>query len=561
VIVPLSAFRESLERGSPIVSKPEVEPPARTVESRTRPSPFGAFRHQTFTVIWLATVVSNLGSWVSTAASGWLMTSLNHDPLIVSLVQVAGNFPIFCLALPAGALVDVVNRRRFLIVGEIVTMAAGIAFAVLVSAHVITPRSLILMTALTSAAAAICAPAWQAVVSQLVPRSDLPGAVALNSLGVNISRAVGPALGGFLVSTLGFAPPFWIDAFSNAGVIGALFWWRLPTARGSGLPPERFGGAILTGLRHARYNPHLSATLVRTAGFFFFASAYWALLPVVTRVQVTGGPALYGTLLGAIGAGAIGGAFALPRLKELLGADRLMAWCTVGTALATALFALSHNAGTSLLASVLAGACWIGAVSSLNLSAQVALPEWVRGRGLAVFVTVMFGALTLGGLLWGNLASALGTSGSLLIAAAGTALAVPLTWRWKLQTGAGIDFTPSQHWPMPITTHEIEQDRGPVLVTVEYRIDPKNRAEFLAALRRYSRERRRDGAFLWRVFEDPAQEGRFLEIFMADSWLEHLRQHARVTRSDRRHEEALRRFQIDGSPTTTHFIEVSRDPD
>ncbi len=537
------------------MSNPEADHSARTGESHPRPSPFSAFRHQTFTVIWIATVVSNLGSWVSTAASGWLMTSLNPDPLVVSLVQVAGNFPIFCLALPAGALIDVIDRRRFLIVGECVIMVSGTVFAVLVTDHLITPVSLILMTALTSAAAAICAPAWQAVVSQLVPRSDLPAAVALNSLGVNISRAVGPALGGLLVSTLGFGLPFWIDAFSNAGVIGALFWWRVPKARGSGLPPEHFIGAILTGLRHARYNPHLSATLVRTAGFFFFASAYWALLPVVTRVQVTGGPALYGTLLGAIGAGAIGGAFALPRLKERLGADRLVAGCTLGTALATALFAFSRNAGTSLFASLLAGMCWIGAVSSLNLSAQVALPEWVRGRGLAVFVTVMFGALSLGGLLWGKLASGLSPAGSLLIAAAGTALAVPLTWRWKLQTGAGVDFTPSQHWPTPITTHAIEQDRGPVLVTVEYRIDPKNRGEFLGALHRYSQERRRDGAYLWRVFEDPAHEGRFIEIFMADSWLEHLRQHARVTRSDRRHEEAVRRFLV-GPAETTHLIEV-----
>jgi len=315
---------------------------------------------------------------------------------------------------------------------------------------------------------------------------------------------------------------------------------------------------MVVGVRHARYNPHLSATLVRAAGFFLFASAYWALLPIVTRLQVAGGPALYGSLLGAIGCGAIGGAFLLPRLKVRWGANRLVAGCTAGTALATALFAASHDARTSLLASVLAGLCWIGAVSALNLSAQVALPEWVRGRGLAVYVTVMFGALSAGGLLWGKLATEIGAAGSLLAAAAGALLAVPLTRRWKLQTGEGIDFTPALHWPMPITTEKVEGDRGPVLVTIEYRTNAKNRGQFLQALFRLSRERRRDGAYDWKVFEDPTVAGRFVEIFLTDSWLEHLHHHARVTKTDRISEEALRLCVQGDPPKTTHLIQVHR---
>ena len=435
-------------------------------------------------------------------------------------------------------------------------MGFGVALAALVSSHLITPVSLIVMTALVSAATAVGAPPWQAVVSDLVPRSDLPSAVSLNSLGINISRAVGPAIGGLLVSAFGYGPPFWIDAFSNVGVLGALVWWKSPPRAKSTLPPEPFVSAMVVGLRHARYNPHLSATLVRAAGFFLFASAYWALLPIITRIQVVGGPALYGSLLGAIGLGAIGGAFMLPRLKARWGANRLLAWCTAGTALSTVLYAASHDARTSLLASVLAGLCWIGAVSSLNLSAQVALPEWVRGRGLAVYVTVMFGALSLGGLLWGKLATEIGAAGSLLAAAAGALLAVPLTWRWKLQTGEGVDFTPALHWPMPITTEKVEGDRGPVLVTTEYRIDVKDRDRFLQALFRLSRERRRDGAYDWKVFEDPAVAGRFVEIFLTDSWLEHLRHHARITQADRISEEALRLCVQGAPPKTTHLIQV-----
>jgi MFS family permease len=533
----------------------EIAAFAMTAASR-RPVPWSAFHHSLFTVVWVATVISNLGSWVSAAASGWLMTALNPDPFVVSLIQVATNLPLFVLALPAGALTDIVDRRRLLLCSEVAILGSSVALALLVSNHRITSVGLLLMTALISAAAAVGAPPWQAVVTELVPRTDLPSAVSLNSLGINISRAVGPALGGLLVSALGYGPPFWIDAFSNAGVIAALMWWKHPPKARPELPSEALGSAMMLGLRHARYNPHLSATLLRAAAFFVFASAYWALLPVIARAQVGAGPSLYGGLLAAIGAGAIGGAALVPRLKDRWGANRLVAWCTLGTAGATGLFALSHHPAMSLAASMLAGVCWIGAVSSLNLSAQVALPEWVRGRGLAVYVTVMFGALSIGGMLWGELASAAGVSSSLLAAAAGAALSVPLVHKWQLQTGEGVDFTPALHWPSPITVHEVHGDRGPVLVSIEYRIDPRNRARFLQALFGLAPERRRDGAYSWKVFEDPAVDGRFIETFQAESWREHLRHHSRVTKSDQLHEEALRWCMKEHAPVTTHLIQV-----
>ena len=529
------------------------------MDSRTaRPAPWSAFRYPLFAVVWGATVISNLGSWVSAAASGWLMTSLNPDPFVVSLVQVATNLPLFLLALPAGALTDIVDRRKLLIGSELAIMGCCVTLAVLVSSHLISASSLLVMTALISAAGAVGAPPWQAVVSDLVPRADLASAVAWNGLGINISRAVGPALGGLLVSAFGYGPPFWIDGFSNAGVIAALLWWKGPPRHKPELPPETLGSAMMLGLRHARYNPHLSATLVRTAAFFFFASAYWGLLPVIARGQVSGGPTLYGSLLAAIGAGAIVGALFLPRARRRWGANRFVAGCTAGTALATVLFALSRSPATSLPASLLAGICWIGGVSSLNLSAQVALPEWVRGRGLALYVTVMFGALSLGGLLWGKLAALTGVSASLLLAAAGAVLAVPLTWKWKLQTGEGVDFAPALHWPAPITLHDVEGDRGPVLVTTEYHIDPKDRDRFLSALFRLSRERKRDGAYSWSVFEDPAEDGRFFEVFLTETWREHLRHHTRITKTDRLSEEALRLCIKGERPITTHLIQVHR---
>src|SRR5712671_6834044 len=455
--------------------------------------------------------------------------------------------------LPAGALADIVDRRKFLIVVEVLYTTVAAIFAAIVWIGAATPGNLLLFTFLMGVGAALTAPVWQSIVPQLVPRQDLSPAVAANSVGVNVSRAVGPALGGVMAARIGIAGPFWLNAVSNLAVVAALFWWH-PPEKGAHLPVERFGGAIRIGFRHARNNPHLRATLVRAAAFFLFASAYWALLPLVVRTQIAGGPDLYGYLLGAIGAAAVGAALGLPWLKAKLGPDQLVAVGTFGTALAMVLFAFARSAPMALAGSVVAGASWIAVLASLNVSAQVALPDWVRGRGLAIFVTVFFGAMTLGSAIWGHVAGVIGLPAAHLIAAICALVAIPATWRWKLQTGAGLDLTPSMHWPAPIVASEIEHDRGPVLVTIEYRIDPKDRKPFLAALEKLARERRRDGAYSWGVFEDAADQGRMVETLLVESWLEHLRQHERVTNADRVLQEAVHRFHTKGTPVVTHLI-------
>lgn len=517
-------------------------------------SPWSPFRHRTYALIWAGNVVAFIGTWMYGAAAGWLMTELSPDPLMVSLVQVASSLPMFLFALAAGALADIVDKRRYLIVVEAVIVAVSALFAALVWFQLVTPATLLLFTFLVGAGSALVAPAWQSIVPQLVPRRELlSAAVAANSVGVNISRAVGPALGGVLTAGLGIAAPFWVNAFSNLGSIGALLAWRPPQAAGARLPAERFASAIRSGIRHARNNPPLRATLLRAAGFFLFASAYWALLPLVAREQIGGGPELYGILLGAIGMGAVGGALALPRLTARLGPDRVVAAGAIGTAIALCLFGATREPWSALAASLLAGVCWIAAVSSLNVSAQFALPEWVRARGLAIYVTVFFGALALGSALWGQLARMTGLPMAHFIAAACALLAIPLTARWKLQTAAALDLAPSMHWPAPVVSQEIEHDEGPVLVTVEYRIIPAEREAFLVALERLAAQRRRDGACAWGIFEDVAEHGRFLETFLVESWLEHLRQHERVTNADRVLEERVHRFLLE-QPRVTHLI-------
>jgi MFS family permease len=517
-------------------------------------SAWSPFRHATFTVLWSATVVSNVGTWMYNAASGWLMTSLDPDPLIVSLVQVATTLPMFVFALPAGALADIFDRRRLLLVSEIGITVVSAVFAILVWLNAVTPASLLIFTFLAGVGGALTAPAWQSTVPQLVPKADLQPAIVLNGIGVNISRAIGPALGGLITAAWGIAAPFWINAASNLGVIGALFWWRSPQKGTGHLPAERFWSAMRSGFRYARHNPNLRATLIRAVGFFLFASAYWALLPLVARDQISGGPELYGLLLGAIGLGAIVGAFCLPWVKAKLGANRLTAAGTLGTAVTLVLFGVASTPATALVASVIAGFSWIAVLSALNVSAQTALPEWVRGRGLSLFVTVLFGAMTVGSVIWGKMAGIVGLPVTHFVAAAGALLAMVATWRWKLQTGVDIDLTPSMHWPAPIATHSVEHDQGPVLVTIEYRIDPKDRDGFLAALENLAQERRRDGAYAWGVFEDAAQEGRMVETFLVESWLEHLRQHERVTNADRVLQDTVQRFHIESTPKVTHLI-------
>jgi MFS family permease len=476
------------------------------------------------------------------AAAGWLMTVLSPSALLVSLVQVANSLPMFLFALPAGALADIIDKRRFILALEILIAAFSAVFAALVSLELVTPGTLLVFMFLIAVFAALEAPAWQSIVPQLVSKQDLPPAIAANSVGMNISRAIGPALAGVIITVLGIAAPFWLNAISNVGVIGVFWWWRSRQAPVRSLPAERVASAIRTGYRHVRNNRPMRATLARAVGFFLFASAYWALLPLVARSQLDGGPELYGMLLGAIGAGAIGGAFALPKLKARVGANGLVVAGELGTAVSLVLFAFASEPISAAFASVIAGMCWIAVLASLNVSAQLALPDWVRGRGLAMYVTVFFGTMTLGSLLWGELASEVGLRWTHLIAAAGALLAIPLTWGWRLQTSPGLDLTPSMHWPEPVVSEDVEIVAGPVLVSVQYIIDPDNRNAFLRAVDRVAAERKRDGAYAWGIFQDTADPRRFVETFLLESWIEHLRQHQRVTRWDQMVEQEVRQF-------------------
>jgi MFS family permease len=521
----------------------------------TAPSPkrWGAFSNRPFAVIWVATTLSLTGIAMSDTASAWLMTNLNTDPMAVSMVQVASSLPMFLFTLPAGALADIVEARRFLIAMEAFITALIVVFAAMVFMKWETPTLLLGTTFLLSASWSLAAPAWLAITPLLVPRSDLDAATAVNNVGYNISRAVGPAVAGLLIGALGVAAPYWLFAAANLGTITALLWWRAPRVTTDSLPAERLTSAVRTGLRHAAYNSDFRATLIRTVAVYPFAAAYIALLPLVARSQMTQGPQLYGILLGAISVGAVAGSFALRPMKSALGPDRAVVAGTLGISIALVLLGLSREPWMALAAALLAGASWTIVLASLYVSAQIALPDWVRGRGLAIFLTVIFGSVTLGSAVWGRLAGKEGVPIALFAAAAGAIVAVPLTWRWKLQTAEGTDLSPSMHWRAPMLAKQLADENGPVLVTVKYRIAGEDSASFLAAMEDIGRQRRRDGAYAWGVFEDVAEKGQFLETFLIESWLEtkHLRE--RVTNADRLREEYVHGL-IREAPSVTLMI-------
>ena len=517
-------------------------------------SPWHPLRHPLFRALWIANLASNVGTWLQSVGASWLMTSLSSSATLVALVQAATSLPMFLLSLPAGALADVLDRRRLLLFTQswMLACATGLGLVTLFGAA--TPWGLLTFTFLLGLGAALNQPAWQAIVPEIVPREELPGAITVQSVGFNIARAAGPALGGLLVAAAGPAVTFLLNAASFLGVLLVLFFWRRP-ARESVLPGERFLGAMRTGLRYVRHAPEVIAVIVRGSSFVLCASSLWALLPVVAREELRQGPAGYGLLLGCLGAGAVAGAFALPHLRRGSSMDGVVAVATLVFAAATLVLAWVPIFWVVCAALLLAGGAWLSLLSSLNVAIQTLVPSWVRGRALSVYMLIFFGGLAGGSALWGLVADSTGVSQALWISAAGMIVGLALTWRVHLRSGEGLNLAPSRQWPAPIVHHDLEPDRGPVLVTVEYQIDPQRAREFAVAMREVRRIRLRDGSLQWGLFNDSAEPGLYTEMFLVSSWAEHLRQHERVTVADRDLEERARAFHIGGGrPVVRHLI-------
>jgi len=484
----------------------------------------------------------------------WLMVSLTKSPVLVALVETAGSLPVVLLALPAGAFADLLDRRKLLLATQIWMLVAAAVMGALTFVGVMTPSLLLLLTFSLGLGSAINSPAWQAIVPELVPRREVPQAMTLSGVAFNVSRAVGPAIGGLIIAAAGPGSVFLLNAASFLGVIVVIYRWDRAGEKQS-TPPEHIWGAIRAGIRYARHAPDVQAVLLRTVAFIFCASALWAMLPLQSRLILGLGSLGYGVLLGFLGAGAVLGAVVLSRARAIMSNDLLVVVASVMFAVSMLVLAHSRIVSVTASAMLFGGIAWTACMSSFNTAAQTVAPSWARGRVLSLFTLVLLGGLAGGSAAWGVVASRFNISYALDFAAAGLLIGLAVRFRYRLAQGDDLGLTPWVHWPEPISVVEPEPDRGPVLVVLEYRIDPNRAREFRHAMREMSRIRRRDGAFRWGLYSDPANPEQFVETFLVESWGEHLRQHTRITERDKKIEERVLSFHLDeGLPPTTHLI-------
>jgi MFS family permease len=524
-----------------------MEPPA-------QPSTWAPLRQPLFRALWIAAVASNIGTWMQNVGAAWLMTSLAPSPAMVALVQAATTLPVFLVGLPAGAVADVADRRRLLLVTQGWMLCAAALLGALTLLKAITPWSLLLLTFALGLGAAMNAPAWQAIIPELVHQRELKPAVTLNGVGYNVARAVGPALGGAVVAGFGSGAVFVLNACSFLGVMIVLYRWRR-SADPRGLPAEDVFGAMRAGVRYVRHSPPVHAVLLRTGAFIFGGSALWALLPLVAREDLGLGATGYGLILGCLGMGAVGGGLLLPRIERQLSTDALLAGAVVLFALATASPVYAPQLTVLSMVMIIGGIAWIAIMSTFNVAAQVTVPGWVRARALAVYGIVAQGGMAVGSAFWGLVAERVSLSMTLILAAGTLAASIATALRYRLRFEEAIDLTPSEHWPEPKFATEPEPDAGPVLITVEYTVEPARAENFVMAMRAVRTQRLRDGAYRWGLYNDAAAPSRFVETFVVESWAEHLRQHGRVTVADRGAEEVARAFHVGAAPPViAHLI-------
>ena len=517
------------------------------------PSALAPLARPVFRALWIAALVSNVGTWMQSVGAVWQVGTVSGSPALVALVQTAVSLPIVLLALPAGAAADVVDRRRLLLATQTWMLVSAAALCVATLLGLASPLVVLGLTFLLGLGNAANAPAWLATIPELVGGRLLAPAVALNSAGFNIGRAVGPALGGLVVAAAGPAAVFGLNALSYLGVLAVLWRWRRRPQDELGAG-EQVLGAIGAGVRYVRFAPLLRAVLVRTALFILPASALWALLPVVARGRLGMDATGFGLLLGALGLGSVAGAVVLPRLRRAVPIDRRVVATTCLFALATVALAVVGSPVLVWLAMVLAGMAWLAILTSFNVAVQTAVPRWVRARALALYLLGFQGGLAAGCALWGVVAGRVGERTALLAAAASFGLGLLAALRWRLQGIGALDLTPSVR-PEPVTAIDPEPDDGPVLVLIRYRVDPGRTEEFAATMRAMRRVRRRDGAYRWGLFEDVADPGCFVETYVVRSWAEHLRQHERFTAEDLAVRDRVRSFHIgDDPPAVSHFI-------
>ncbi|WP_236046535.1 MFS transporter [Streptacidiphilus fuscans] len=506
-----------------------------------------------FRLLWLAQMVSNIGTWMQTVGAQWMLVHQPNAALLTSAVQAASLLPVLFVSLPAGVLADLLDRRHILLALSVAMAVLAGVLAGLTGAGLATPTVLLLITFLMGCGQALTNPAWQAIQPELVPRDLIPQAASLNSLNVNVARAVGPALAGLLVAVSGPATVFTVNAVSFVVVALAVYAWHRPpqSLRGSEAPVP----ALHAGVRYVRHAPGVRRILVRSALFVLPASALWALLPVTAGRSLHLGSGGYGLLLGALGVGAIVGALTIKRLRAALSENVLLALGGVVFAGGTVATATLHSLTALALVLLPTGAAWLVNLSTFNTELQLRLPAWVRARGLAVYLIVFMGGQGIGSLVWGAVAGAAGLTQALL-AAAGLLVATTVTLLWwpVIHPTAPLDRSVVSTWPEPALVLDAVPDDTPVLVLIDYTVAPGDVDAFVAAMRPVEQSRRRTGAVSWELYRDSAVPEHFTEAFQVASWSEHLLQHSsRTTGYDEGLLQDVRSL-AQGAPTVRHLL-------
>ncbi len=519
-------------------------------------APFGA---PVFRKLWIASLGSNFGTLIQTVGAAWLMTTLVHSSDMVAFVQAATALPIMLLSVPAGAIADIWDRRHVMLLAQVISLIAAAAMTLLAWRGGLSPWSLLGFTFLLGCGSALYGPAWQSSVGEQVPVVHLPAAVALNALGFNLARTVGPALGGAIVAAMGAQGAFLINTCSYVGLIAVLATWRRPQPAAT-LPPESIGAAIGAGLRYARLSPAIRTVLVRSAVFGFLSSSLWATVPLIARDRLGGGPLTYGLLLGAFGAGAVLAALASTGLRHQRGNEVVATMASVTFGIVTCAMALSASLWLSVPAMAAAGGAWVLSFSTFNVITQMSSPRWVVGRTLAFYQTGVFGGIAAGAWAFGTCAEYLSLEAGLL--AGGLALlGTPLVARrWPLQAAGLADVGPPRVPGEGMTGPAIDPDAGPIVVSIEYRIAPQDESAFVAAAHELGRTRRRDGARRWSLMQDLGDPSRFVERYQAVTWLEHLRHGQRATAADEAVRARVQALHQGPEPPRLRYL-LARAPD
>lgn len=510
------------------------------------PSAWAPLRHPTFRMLWIGWMTANICMWMHDVTAAWLMTSLSTEPVMVALVQAASSLPVFLLGVPSGALADIVDRRRYFIVTQFWAAAVAVVLCATAFGGGLGAWLLLGLTLANGIVLAMRWPVFSAVVPDLVPRADLPAALALNGVAMNGSRVLGPVIAGAVIAAAGTAYVFLLNAVLSLAVALVLLRWR-NAQKVSALPSERFFGAIRVGFQHIRQSPQMLTILARAAFFYMQTMPLLALLPLVAKRMEGGGAGTFTLLLASIGAGALLGAMLLPRLHQRLDRDTLM---RAGTLVyAATVFVVAFAPGPLLAAPVLvlAGCAWTVAGNSLTVAAQMALPNWVRARGMAFYQMALMGGGSLGAALWGQVASLTSVRTSLACSALAGVILLLLTQRLKVGGRAEHDLTPGQ-WQAPETAFPIAHHHGPVMVTVEYRIDPARATEFASVMQESRRAWLRNGVMAWELFRDVSDPGRYFEYFVDESWAAYLRRNHRVSASHEALRERKRSFHLGAEP-------------